>query len=166
MHRLDRAFDWILHALALLAAAIFGLTAVLISVNVVLRNLGMPTIYGLLDAVEFGLLGATFLGAPWVLSKGAHVSVDLITGVVAERSRRRLARLTAGVGLVVSAITAFYGAEATIVSAGRGSMIRTAFTIPEWWILAIVPVAFTILALEFLRQAIRPPTAPAGAPEL
>ena len=35
-------------------------------------------------------------------------------------------------------------------------MIRTSFVIPEWWVLAIAPAAFALLAAEFLRQTVRP----------
>mgnify|MGYP007005253296 CR=1 FL=1 len=38
----------------------------------------------------------------------------------------------------------------------RCSMIRTAFTIPEWWTLSVVPLSFALIAVEFLRQAIWP----------
>jgi TRAP-type C4-dicarboxylate transport system permease small subunit len=36
-------------------------------------------------------------------------------------------------------------------------MIRTAFTIPEWLTLVLMPIAFGLLMLEFLRQTARPP---------
>lgn len=166
MHRLDQAFDRLLVALAAFAAAIFGATALLISVNVVLRNLGMPTIYGLLDAVEYGILAATFLGAPWVLARNAHVAVDLVTAALPEGLRRLVGRIVACIGLVVSALFLVYALEAATASAARGSMIRTAFVIPEWWVLSITPVAFALIAIEFLRQAIRPPREPHEAPGL
>jgi len=161
MRRIERLFDGVLAALAGVAAAIFGATALLISLNVVLRGTGAATIVGLLDAVEYGLLAATFLAAPWVLARHAHVTVDLVTAALPARLARPLARLVAVAGFAVSAVFLRYAAAAMLVSAERASMIRTAFTIPEWWLLAIAPVAFLLICLEFLRQAIRPA---AGAP--
>ncbi len=157
MRALDAAFDRLLTALAALAAAIFGAMALLISVNVVLRNLGLPTLFGLLDAVEYGLLAATFLAAPWVLARNAHVTIDLVTAALPQAAARRAARAAACIGLAVSGTVAVYGAEAALASAARGSMVRTALVFPEWWALAIVPVAFALIALEFLRQIVRPP---------
>jgi TRAP-type C4-dicarboxylate transport system permease small subunit len=156
MTMLGGAFDWALRLFAWAAAAAFGLTAALISVNVALRNFAGTTIYGLLDAVEYGLLAATFLGAPWVLSQGAHVTVDLVTAALPARRAAALARATAAVGFVISAVFLWYALEAATTSAARGSMIRTSFVIPEWWVLSIAPVAFALIAAEFLRQTIRP----------
>jgi len=128
-----------------------------ISINVVLRNaLGTP-IHGLLDMVEYGLLVVTFLGAPWVLSKQAHVMVDLVTGALPAAVARVLARIMAGIGLVICLILLRYGFEAAAQSFSRGSMIRSALVIPEYWVLAVVPVSFALLSAEFLRQMIRGP---------
>lgn len=157
MSRLNALFDGVLRTCAALAGTIFAAIAAMISVNVVLRNLFAAPVYGLLDAVEYGLLVATFLGAPWVLWKRAHVSVDLITSALPDTLAGPLARLTAVIGLVTCLVLLRYGTEAAVISAQRGSVIRTAFTLPEWWVLAVAPVGFALLAIEFLRQAVGRP---------
>ena len=157
MIRLARAFDALLRACAWLAAAIFGATALAISLNVILRNAAGTTIFGLLDAVEYGLLAATFLAAPWVLAKHAHVTVDLVTAALPRAPAWQLARLTAAAGFAVSAVFLWYAVEAAMTSAARGSMIRTSFVVPEWWALSAAPTGFFLICIEFLRQAIDPP---------
>ncbi|MDE0783786.1 MAG: TRAP transporter small permease [Planktomarina sp.] len=127
-----------------------------ISINILLRNLFMSPIYGLLDLVEYGLLLLTFSGAPWVLSKYAHVTVDLVTSAVPLNTAQLIARYVSILGFCVSLVVAIYSLEAVVTSQSHGSMIRTAFVIPEWWVLSIMPASFTLLALEFLRQAISP----------
>lgn len=154
---LTALFDRVLGAAAAVSATIIAAIAILISVNVVLRNAAGTTLYGLLDAVEYGLLAATFLGAPWVLAKNAHVTVDLITAALPRRIARPLARVMAALGLVVSAVFLVYAVEAALASAARGSMIRTAFVIPEWWVLCAAPAGFALICLEFLRQILSPP---------
>lgn len=156
MASLNAAFDRLLVLCAGLAATIFALTAVGISVNVVLRNAAGTTIFGLLDAVEYGLLAATFLAAPWVLWKNAHVTVDLFTAALPPHLARPLARLVSALGCGVSATFLIYAVEAAMTSAARGSMIRTAFVVPEWWALSVAPAGFALIAVEFLRQTIRP----------
>lgn len=153
---LNAAFDRLLQGCAALAAAVFGLTAVAISVNVVLRNMAGTTIFGLLDAVEYGLLAATFLAAPWVLWKNAHVTVDLLTAALPPRIARSLARIVAAGGCALSSVFLVYAVEAALTSASRGSMIRTAFVVPEWWALSAAPAGFALIAIEFLRQTLRP----------
>lgn len=150
-------FDVIQRACAAVAALILAAIVAAIAVNVVLRNLLDAPIYGLLDLVEYGLLLFTFLGAPWVLSRSAHVVVDLVTGALPERGARVLARAMALVGCVISVLVVYYAWQAAAASHARGSMIRTAFVVPEWWVLSVMPVAFVLIALEFARQVVHPP---------
>ncbi|NNE52782.1 MAG: TRAP transporter small permease [Sulfitobacter sp.] len=151
-------FDRVLNACATLAALILAAIVVGIAMNVVLRNAFGAPIYGLLDLVEYGLLLVTFLGAPWVLSQSAHVVVDLVTGALPASKARILARLMALVGLLASLLMIWYAWEAAAISFARGSKIRTAFIIPEWWVLSVMPLAFTLIAAEFARQILHPPT--------
>ena len=151
-------FDRVLNACAAVAALILAAIVIGIALNVVLRNAFGAPIYGLLDMVEYGLLLVTFLGAPWVLSQSAHVVVDLVTGALPPAQARLLARLMAIVGLLASLVMIWYAFEAAQTSYQRGSMIRTAFIIPEWWVLSVMPFAFCLIAAEFARQIIRPPS--------
>ena len=152
-------FDRTLRGLAVLSAGILGVIAVFIAINVVLRNLGLPVIYGALDAIQYALMIATFLGAPWVLSIGGHVKVDLITGAIEERAGRVLTRLTSAIGALTSGVLGWYGLQAVLASAARGSMIRTSFVIPEWWMLAFVPLSLALCTIIFIRRLLYPETA-------
>lgn len=152
--RLEAAFLGLLLACAWVAAAILAAIALLIPANVVLRAAG-GGIYGLLDAIEYGLLAATFLAAPWVLSLNAHVSVDLLVDALTGAPRRTVERLANVLGAVVAGTFLWFALEAVFQSAARGAMIRTAFTIPEWWILAIPPAGMALVVLEFVRKLVR-----------
>lgn len=154
-----RFFDRFLWVLAAIAAGIFGAIAIVISINVVLRNLGLPIIYGALDAIQYALMIATFLGAPWVLARNGHVQVDLLTSSLPPRAEDRLRRLTAVIGAITASVLGWYGVQAALASAGRGSMIRTSFIIPEWWMLSFVPASLALCTIVFLRQAVTGGTA-------
>lgn len=153
---LGRFFDRVLLMLAALSAGIFGAIAVVISINVVLRNAGLPVIYGALDAIQYALMIATFLGAPWVLARDGHVKVDLVTSALPPRAQMRLGQITALVGATTAGVLGWYGMQAALASAARGSMIRTSFVIPEWWMLAFVPASLTLCVIVFLRKMLRP----------
>jgi TRAP-type transport system small permease protein len=150
MNKLEDLYYRLLAALAGLAGVIFGLTAVLITVNVVLRAVFSSAIYGLFEAIEFGLLAATFLAAPWVLARNAHVTVDIGLMVLPKRQRHVVARFTNLLGAALCAVFLYYSLTAAIASAARGSMIRTSFVIPEWWVLGVIPFAMTLMTVEFL----------------
>lgn len=163
MNRFDRSFDRLLVALAALAGAIFAAIAILIPVNVVLRNAFDTSIYGLLDAIEYGLLAATFLAAPWVLAKNAHVTVDLLVSSLRPGARRIADMAVNLLGAAVSALFLWYALEALGLSYSRGSMIRTAFIIPEWWTLTAAPLSMALIFVEFLRKLARPSSADRAA---
>ena len=152
-------FDRTLRGLAVLSAGILGVIAVFIALNVVLRNLGLPVVYGALDAIQYALMIATFLGAPWVLSIGGHVKVDLITSNLSEGTSRALTRLTSAIGAVTAGVLGWYGLQAVLASAARGSMIRTSFVIPEWWMLVFVPISLGLCTIIFIRRLLYPETA-------
>lgn len=159
MTRLSAVFDGLLLTLARLAAAIFAAVAVMIPVNLVFRNVFGASIYGLLDLVEYGILAATFLAAPWVLAINGHVAVDLVVHALKGRARRTVERAASLVGAAVSAILLVYALQALLLSAGRGTMVRTAFTFPEWWVLTPMPLAMALILIEFARKIARGPGA-------
>lgn len=156
MRRLDRLFDRLLLGLAIAAAVIFAAIACAIPVNVLMRNLNGSAIRGLFEVIEFGLLSATFLAAPWVLSRNGHVSVDLVVSNLPVRWRRIADILANLIGMTVSAVFFWYALQAMLTSLARGSMVRATFTYPEWWTLAIIPVAMALMVIEFLRRLLRP----------
>jgi len=155
MGRLERGFDALLRTMARLAAVVFACAAALIPIDLVLRNAFDASIYGLLDAIEYGLLAATFLAAPWVLSINAHVSVDLFVAALAGRARRLADTLANLVGAGAAAVFLWFAVVAAAQSIERGTMIRTAFVIPEWWVLAVAPVSMGLILVEFARRLLR-----------
>jgi TRAP-type C4-dicarboxylate transport system permease small subunit len=149
-------FDRILWMLAALSAGILGMIAVAISINVALRNFDLPVIYGALDAIQYALMIATFMGAPWVLAQGGHVKVDLINSALAPRAEYALSRVANLIGAVTAATLGWYGIQAALASAARGSMVRTSFVIPEWWVLAFVPASLMLCVIVFMRKVVYP----------
>jgi TRAP-type C4-dicarboxylate transport system permease small subunit len=166
MRKLEGLYHGLLAGLAGVAGVIFGLTAALISVNVVLRAGFTSAVFGLYEAIEFGLLAATFLAAPWVLARNAHVTVDIGLMVLSPRLQRRIGRLTNLLGALLCAVFFYYSLTATLASAARGSMIRTSFVIPEWWVLSVMPFAMALMMIEFLLRFRRAVTAERGRIEL
>ena len=164
MPALGRAWDALVTALGLLAGALFGLMALAIGVDVALRNLGAGGAGWLIEAIEYGLLVATMLAAPWVLREGAHVSVDVLVAQLPGRWGDAARRLSAVLGLAVCAGVAWYGARATAQAMARDSLVFKSLVFPEWWILALVPVGMALMGVEFARQAwhggVRPPPGP------
>jgi TRAP-type transport system small permease protein len=151
---LGRAYRGLLHAGAVAAALLLGLLALLVTGDVLARNLGLGTLPWILEVSEYGLPLATFLVAPWLLYRNEHVRLDVLLTAVPPRLARTLDRFSDLVGLAVSAVFVVYGTRAVASSAQQGSLVIKSVVFPEWWLYAPVPVCFAILAVEFLRRMI------------
>lgn len=166
MTGLARAYGRLLEACGLLAGGAFGLLAVLITLDVGLRNLGIGHLGWLLETSEYVLYLATFIAAPWVLHLGAHVRVDLLLTAVPARLGVALELLADTIGALVAAILLYYGLDAALKAQAGGWMIIKELVLPEWPLLAVIPASMALLALEFLLRIRRtlaggpPATAP------
>jgi TRAP-type C4-dicarboxylate transport system permease small subunit len=147
-----RAYRGLLHAGAVIAAALLGVTALLVTGDVVARNVGLGTLPWILEVSEYVLPLATFLVAPWLLSRNEHVRLDVLLTTVPPRLARALGRVGDLLGLAVCAAFVVYGARAIASSAQQGSLVIKSIVFPEWWLYAPVPVCFALLAVEFVRR--------------
>jgi TRAP-type transport system small permease protein len=146
------AYRGLLHAGAVIAAALLGITALLVTGDVVARNIGLGTLPWILEVSEYVLPLATFLVAPWLLTRNEHVRLDVLLTALPPRLARALGRVGDLLGLAVSAVFVVYGARAVASSAQQGSLVIKSIVFPEWWLYAPVPVCFALLAVEFVRR--------------
>lgn len=149
---LGRAYARLLDACGLFAGGALGLLAILIAIDIVIRNLGIGHLGWLLEVSEYVLYVATFLAAPWVLRLGAHVRVDLLLNALPARLAAGLELLADALGGLASAVLFYYGLKATLRAHALGSLVIKELVFPEWWLLALVPVCAILLAIEFLRR--------------
>jgi TRAP-type C4-dicarboxylate transport system permease small subunit len=159
---MGRAYRGLLHACAVLAALLLGVTAALITGDVVARNVGLGSLPWILEVSEYVLPLATFLVAPWLLARNEHVRLDVLLTALPPRFARALARAGDLLGLAVCAVFVVYGARAIASSAQQGSLVIKSVVFPEWWLYAPVPACFALLAIGFVRRIVAT-GAPAGA---
>lgn len=158
---LAHVYGRLLEACGLLAGGLFGLLAVLITVDVAIRNLGIGHLGWLLETSEYALHVATFIAAPWVLHLGAHVRVDLLLNAVPARLGVALELVADAIGALAAGILFYYGLDATLKAYAGGWRIAKAVVLPEWPLLAVIPASMALLMIEFLLRIRRTLT---GAP--
>lgn len=140
----------LLWVLGFLAGALFGVAAVLITVDVIVRNLFRWNIAWLPDFVEYSLFFCAFAAAPWVLRQGAHVRIDILLTTLRPGTASYLARIVDLLGALLSLLFAYYGLQAMIDAWQIGSVQRKTFAISEWYLLSLIPFSMLLLAIEFL----------------
>lgn len=152
MERAASAFGKILEALALIGCAVIFLMTLMICADVLFRNVRLvPGVYGIAWANEVSeamLYLITMLTAPWLLRQGQHIRVDIVLRAVPPRLGWYFEWMADALGLVCCLMISWYGARATFASFSAGSMSVKTLITPEWWMLAPLPVAFLLLAIE------------------
>ena len=147
-----RAYALLLQAFAYIAAVLVGAMALAVTLDVIGRNLGWSNTGWVVELTEYSLPVATLLVAPYLLYRNEHVRLDVVLVLLPKRISLFLERSADVLGMMICAIFVWYGIKLIFDSARLGSMVVKTLAIPEWWQYALVPVSFTLLAIEFARR--------------
>lgn len=144
----------LIEALALLACGVLFLMMLMICADVLLRNVALlPGLRGLPFANEFSeymLYLITLFAAPWLLRRGQHIRIDILLRGVPARIGWYGEWLGDVLALVVCVLITIYSAKAAWASYAGGSLVIKAVIIPEWWLIAPMPLVFALLGVEVL----------------
>lgn len=152
----------------LVAGIVIALMALLISVDVTIRFLGIGTFPWLVELTEYGIYGITFFAAPWVLAKGAHVRVDVVLMSVPRPVAQAMEVVVDLAGAAISLVFLYYALAAARDAYATDSLLIKSLVIPEWWLLAVIPGSCALLTVEFLlrlRRTLRGDSVAAVGPE-
>ncbi len=147
---LARLYGRVTDACALLAAMIILFITVMITADVILRNVARYPLPGSVELTEYAMLLITALMAPWLLKRGQHVRIDVVLRLWPARAGWLCEIVCDVLGLVLSILLALYGVRVAIASAQLGTVVVKDFQIPEWWVLSPLPFMFALLALGFV----------------
>lgn len=133
------------------AAAILIATSVVVVCQMVfVRYVLNETTIWQTDFVTFALVGATFVGAPYVLMTKGHVNVDVLPLMVGPRARFWLAvvatALSLAFALVMAVLTFEFWREAWENNWVSESMWRARLWIPY----SAMPIGLGVLALQYV----------------
>ena len=149
MTRLSNAFGKLLNALAVAAALTLLAMVVMVTADIILRNLTRTGFPWANEVSEYALYVITLLTAPWLLRRGQHVRIDLVLTLVPARAAWLMEAASDVLGFVVCLIMMRYGIKMTIDSSVMGSITIKNLVFPEWWLLWPLPACFAMLATEF-----------------
>lgn len=154
MGKLSAAYGRLLAGLALAGCAVLLLMMLVICADVFLRNVrlvpGMLGVPWANEVTEYSLYFITMLTAPWLLRQGLHIRVDVLLRVIPRRLAWYCEWLVDTIALVCCGVIAYYGFKAVLSSQAIGGTVVKVLSVPEWWLLAPLPAAFTLLAIEVL----------------
>jgi TRAP-type C4-dicarboxylate transport system permease small subunit len=149
MSKLSNLFGKLLNALAVAAALTLLAMVVMVTADILLRNLTRTGFAWSNEVSEYALYVITLLTAPWLLRRGQHVRVDLVLTLVPVRVAWLMEAAGDVLGFAVCLVMMRYGFKMSIDSAVLGSITIKNLVFPEWWLLWPLPVCFALLAAEF-----------------
>jgi TRAP-type C4-dicarboxylate transport system permease small subunit len=152
---ISRIYDAVLYGMAYAAGFLMAAMMVVITLDVVLRNLGYQSSAHFFTFTEYALLAVPCLGAPWLVREKGHIYVEILLMAL---SPRRRAVLTFFIGIIcvgVCAIVAWYGFAVTIGDFVQNEKDVRSLDMPRWIVVGFIPLSFTMMAIEFLRFLVR-----------
>ena len=167
--RLEARFGALIEALALVASLALLAMVLIICGDVLTRNVAVPGLpRGIAwsnEISELLLYLMTLLAAPWLLRQGRHIRVDIVLRALPRRTAYACEWIADLLGLVCCGWLVAYGGSVALKSfAGNAQSIKT-LVMPEWWLLAPLPVCFLLLAIEFAFRMRRLAAGPVGPRE-
>lgn len=148
-------FDLILDSMAFLAGVLLVCTVIIVCFEICMRYfVGRPQIWTV-EVCEYILFSLAFLGAPWLLKKGGHVSIDILLAQIKGSSRNYLELFSKAGGIVVSAIICWFSAVTAWDCYVSGVVVTKTLTIPKFYFLSLISLGYFVLLLEFARQFIK-----------
>jgi TRAP-type C4-dicarboxylate transport system permease small subunit len=101
------------------------------------------------EYVIFSLAAATFIGAPYVLMKKAHVNVDIITHYLNPKANRVLFLIASGLALIFLFILFYTSIHLVQHAWVRNLKTPTIWSFPLWKVYIFLPLGTGLLILQY-----------------
>jgi TRAP-type transport system small permease protein len=150
MLALSRWYGRLLDGMMSAAGILILFMTVMIGGDVLLRNIDAGGIPPSNELSEDILYLVTLLAAPGLLRKGQHIRIDIVLHALPPRIGWLLEWIGDIVGLICCLTFVWYGTNVVAASFFEGAISIKTLILPEWWLLVPMPVAFALLALEFV----------------
>ena len=149
---LGRFYHLIMSTCGAIGALLFGLMSVIVTLDVVFRNIDIDLIPASVEITEYMLMVATFLAAPWLLYKGGHIRIDVLVNYASAGVQRFLFIVCNLLGTAVCAVLAYESLLVLLDLHRQQSLVFKELIFPEWWLSLPLLISASLLSLEFLRR--------------
>jgi TRAP-type C4-dicarboxylate transport system permease small subunit len=141
--------------MAFLAAFLMVAMMVVITLDVILRNLGYQSSAHFFTFTEYALLAVPCLGAPWLVREKGHIYIEILLMALSPRLRARCTLLIGLACIAVCAVVAWYGFAVTLNDYLQAEKDVRSMDMPRWIVVGFIPLGFAMMGLEFLRFVLR-----------
>lgn len=133
----------------IVAAASLVAAILVVCQMVVLRYFLQASTVWQTEFVTFSIVGATFVGSPYVLLTKGHVNVDLLPLYLSQRIRKALALFVSVLAFLVCVVLAWTGWQYFHEAWAGGWRTDTVWALPLWIPILPLPLGMTLLSLQY-----------------
>ena len=137
--------------MAIIAAFLMVAMMVIITLDVIFRNLGYQSSAHFFTFTEYALLVVPCLGAPWLAREKGHIYVEIVLNSLPAGARRVMTWVIGVFCIVVCLTIAWYGLQVTIHDYLQAEKDVRSLDMPRWMLVIWIPLSFLMMALEFAR---------------
>ena len=148
---LDRIIDF----MAFLAGILLVGAVLVVCWEIAMRYFVHRPLVWAVEVCEYILFSIAFLGAPWLLKKGGHVSVDIVIEHLGPKIRQRMRLLAMASGIIISVIISWFGLTTAWECYKTGVLVTKTLNVPKHYFMILIFIGYLFLMLEFARQFIR-----------
>ncbi len=153
---LSRAIDWLNAQIAVIANWLVLLSCLISAGNAASRYLFSISSNGWLEIQWYMFAGMVLLGAPYTLKMNEHVRVDLIYGIVSERSRIWIDIIGGFLFLLpICAILTYFTWPWFVESWNLNEGSSNAGGLIRWPVKLLLPVGFGLMILQGISEIIK-----------
>ncbi|MBW2018105.1 MAG: TRAP transporter small permease [Deltaproteobacteria bacterium] len=149
-----KILDRILATMAVMAGLLLLFLAFSIGYSIFARLVGIRSPLWTVQFNEYSLLWLCFLGSAWVLKRGKHVSMDIITSRLKPPAKKVFNILHGFMGVGVCSVLFWYSLVVTWNQFQRGVTDVKAVDVPKYLVLVVIPIGFLTLGLQFARNLV------------
>jgi TRAP-type mannitol/chloroaromatic compound transport system permease small subunit len=154
--RLSRAIDWLNAQFGVIANWLVLLACLISAGNAGSRYLFSESSNGWLEIQWYMFGGMVLLGAPYTLKVNEHVRVDLLYGMVSERTRIWIDIVGGFLFLLpICAILAYFTWPWFVESWRINEASSNAGGLVRWPVKLLLPVGFALMALQGISEIIK-----------
>ena len=146
-----RLYDGVVYGMAYIAAFLMAAMMVVITLDVVLRNLGYQSSAHFFTFTEYALLIVPCLGAPWLAREKGHIYVEILLLSLRPRLRSAMTVLIGLLCITVCLVIAWYGFDVTLRDYLQNEKDVRSMDFPRWMVVGFIPLSFFMMAIEFAR---------------
>ena len=140
-----------LTALIYLSGILIATMILTILVDVFCRVVGQPIPAISETYVEYAMVYATLLAAPWMVRNRSHVAVEALIGLLPPGPQRLLEKAIHLIAMIAALVVAWLSFTLFSSSLGSGRMDVRGVLVPLWVLHAPFAPCFVLVAIEFGR---------------